>query len=245
MAGALLLVGSIPLDTVEQVFRTIGEPLGRYLAYMPDGEVGDRRYRIDGIAYRVLNGHLEIETLRRPAPDENGVERWRPQGIHDQFWFRVKPGVGAVRFGDPGWRLGYTKDAVNSYFVFQQLKKEGVLPEALKFQISLPLTYSAVTLFFPEPEDHARIVPGFTAALRAEVAKMIELIPADDLAIKWALAVALAARPVGLGHSAECRGCRLGAPRRFPSSADTGFRGGRVFRTAARSPGGRREGIFG
>jgi len=54
MAGELLLVGSIPLDTVEQVFRTIGGPLGPYLAYMPDGEVGDRRYWIDGIAYRVL-----------------------------------------------------------------------------------------------------------------------------------------------------------------------------------------------
>jgi len=189
MPGELLLVGSVPLDTVEQVFRAVGEPLGPYLAYMPDGEVGDRRYWIDGIAYRVLNGHPEIETLRRPAPDENGVERWRPQGIHDQFRFRVKPGVGAVRFGDPGWRLGYTKDAVNSYFVFRQLKKEGVLPEALRFQVCLPLTYSAVTLFFPDPEDHARIVPGFTDALEAEVAKMIELIPPDDLAIQWDLAV--------------------------------------------------------
>jgi hypothetical protein len=189
MTGELLLVGSVPLDTVEQVFRTMGGALGPYLAYMPDGEVGDRRYWIDGIAYRVLNGHPEIETLRRPAPDENGVERWRPQGIHDQFRFRVKPGVNAVRFGDPGWRLGYTKDAVNSYFVFRQLKKEGVLPVALKFQVCLPLTYSAVTLFFPDPEDHARIVPGFTAALRAEVAKMVELIPPDDVAIQWDLAV--------------------------------------------------------
>ena len=36
--------------------------LGPYLAYMPDGEVGDRRYWIDGIAYRVLNGHPEIDT---------------------------------------------------------------------------------------------------------------------------------------------------------------------------------------
>jgi len=97
MTGELLLVGSVPLDTVEQVFRTVGGPLGPYLAYMPDGEVGDRRYWIDGIAYRVLNGHPEIETLRRPAPDENGVERWRPQGIHDQFRFRVKPGVREVR----------------------------------------------------------------------------------------------------------------------------------------------------
>jgi hypothetical protein len=189
MAGELLLVGSIPLDTVEQVFRTVGAPLGPHLAYMPDGEVGDRRYWIDGIAYRVLNGHPEIETLRRPAPDADGVERWRPLGIDDQFRFRVNPGVARVRFGDPGWRLGYTRDAVNAYFVFRQLKKEGVLPEGVRFQVSLPLTYSAVTLFFPEPQDHARIVPGFTAALRAEVAKIAELIPPADLAIQWDLAV--------------------------------------------------------
>jgi hypothetical protein len=77
MAGDLLLVGSIPLDTPEQVFRRVGGPLGPYLAYMPDGEVGDRRYWIDGIAYRDFNGHPEIETLRRPAPDANGVESWR------------------------------------------------------------------------------------------------------------------------------------------------------------------------
>ena len=46
MAGQLLLVGSIRLDTVQQVFRRVGEPLGSHLAYMPDGEVGDRRYWI-------------------------------------------------------------------------------------------------------------------------------------------------------------------------------------------------------
>ncbi|MBO0735898.1 MAG: hypothetical protein J2P48_04935 [Alphaproteobacteria bacterium] len=189
MTGDILLVGSVPLDTVEQVFRTVGRPLGPFLAYMPDGEVGDRRYWIDGIAYRVLNGHPEIETLGRPAPDQNGVEQWRPQGIHDQFRFRVKPGVETVRFGDPGWRLGYTKDAVNSYFVFRQLKKEGVLPAALRLQVCLPLTNSAVTLFFPDPADHVRIVPGFTAALRAEVAKIIELIAPAELAIQWDLAV--------------------------------------------------------
>ena len=110
MSNQLLLVGSMPLETVEQVFRTVGGGLARHLAYMPDGEVGDRRYWIDGIAYRVLNGHPEIETLRRPAPDADGVERWRPLGVHDQFQFRVKPGVQHVRFGDPGWRLGFTRN---------------------------------------------------------------------------------------------------------------------------------------
>ena len=149
MGGDLLLVGSIPLDTPEQVFRRVGGPLGPYLAYMPDGEVGDRRYWIDGIAYRVFNGHPEIETLRRPAPDANGVESWRPLGMHGQFQFRVRPGVAQVRFGDPGWRLGYTKDAVGSHFVFRQLQKEGVIPQGVRFQVCLPLTFSAIGLFFP------------------------------------------------------------------------------------------------
>ena len=189
MGNELLLVGSMPLDTVAQVFRTVGGALGRYLAYLPDGEVGERRYWIDGIAYRVLNGHPEIETLRRPAPDAEGVERWRPLGVHDQFQFRVKPGVRQVRFGDPGWRLGYTRDAVNSYFVFRTLRQQGVIPAHVRFQVCMPLTYSAVTSFFPDPEDHARIVPGFTAALRAEVARMVEQIPPDDLAIQWDLAI--------------------------------------------------------
>jgi len=188
MSDELLLVGSIPLETAEAVFRRFG-PLGAHLAYLPDGEIGDRQYWVDGIGYRVLNGHPEIETLKRPAPDENGVERWRPLGLHDQFRFRVKPGVAKVRFGDPGWRLGYTRDAVSSYFVFRQMKKDGVIPAAVRFQVCLPLTYSAVTSFFPDPEDHARIVPGFSEALRAEVAKMVELIPPEDLAIQWDLAI--------------------------------------------------------
>ena len=126
MRDELLMVGSIPMETAEQIFRTFGPALGDWLPYMPDGEIGERRYWIDGLAYRVLNGHPEIETLKHPAPDENGIENWRPRGIHDQFQFRVKPGVKRVRFGDPGWRLGYTRDAVNSYFVFRQLKRDGI-----------------------------------------------------------------------------------------------------------------------
>jgi hypothetical protein len=189
MHNELLLVGSIPMETAEQVFRVFGSELGEWLAYLPDGEVGDRRYWIDGIAYRVLNGHPEIEVLKRPAPDEDGVEQWRPRGTHDEFQFRVKPGVSKVRFGDPGWRFGYTRDAVNSYAIFRLLKKDGVIPEHVRFQVCLPLTYSAVTSFFPDPEDHARIVPGTNEALRAEVKKMVELIPAKELAIQWDLAV--------------------------------------------------------
>ena len=189
MAGKLLLVGSIPLDTPAEVFHAFAPALGQWLDYLPDGEVGERRYWIDGLAYRVLNGHPELETLARPAPDADGVEQWRPQGIHDQFRFRVKDGVDQVRFGDPGWRLGYTRDAVNSYFVFRQLKKDGVIPAHVRFQVCMPLSYSAVTSFFPDRKDHPRIVPGITSALRAEVEELVRHIPPGELAIQWDLAV--------------------------------------------------------
>jgi hypothetical protein len=188
-AQDLLLVGSLPLETAEEVFRIFGAALGRWLPFLPDGEIGDRQYWVDGLAYRVLNGHPELETLKRPAPDENGVEQWRPRGLHDEFQFRVRPGIKKVRFGDPGWRLGYTRDAINSYYIFRQLKKEGVIPTHLRFQVCLPLTYSAVVSFFPDPADHARIIPGFTDALRTEVQKLVEKIPASELAIQWDLAV--------------------------------------------------------
>ena len=40
MSKDLLLVGSIPLDTVPDVFERFGKPLGQHLTTIPDGEVG-------------------------------------------------------------------------------------------------------------------------------------------------------------------------------------------------------------
>ena len=189
MKNALLLVGSIPLETPEEVFRTFGPSVGPSLAYMPDGEVGDRRFWIDAVAYRVLNGHPQLETVGRPAPDEHGADTWRPQGDHDQFKFRVVPGVDDVTFGDPGWRLGYARDAIGSYFVFKTLKKEGTIPDHVRFQVCLPLTYSTLGLFVPDEADLLKVAPGMTKALKAEVENIAAHIPAAELAIQWDLAI--------------------------------------------------------
>ncbi len=189
MANDLLLVGSVPLETAEEVFRAFGPTLGPSLAYIPDGEINDRRYWIDGIAYRVLNGHTDLETVRRPKPATDGRESWRPMGRDDQFQFRVRPGVSRVRFGDPGWRLGYTRDAIASYFVFRQLRKEGVIPAHVRFQVCMPLTWSCIGAFFPDPDDRGKVAPGMTEALADEVAKIVEKIPPEDLAIQWDLAI--------------------------------------------------------
>jgi hypothetical protein len=185
MERNLLLVGSIPLDSVEEVFGTFGGSLGPSLKTIPDGEVGPRRHWISKIHYQVLSGHPELETLRRPRP-EDGIERLNPRDASDSWQFKVKDGVEYVRFGDPGWRLGYARDAVNSYFVFKTLREKGVLDQHLRFQVSLPSVNSALPpRIFPNPADIAKIRPGFADALAAEISVIVKKIPNNDLAIQW------------------------------------------------------------
>ena len=185
MAKDLLLVGSVPLETVEEVIRMFGTPLGSYLQSMPDGEIGHRRWWVLRLSYQVFNGHPQLETINRPAFD-NGVERLVPRNVPDMWRFKVRPGVDVVRFGEPGWRLGFTKDAINSYFIFKTLRKEGAIPEGVRFQVSLPLVNSVVSLAtFPDPVDLPRVRAGYEEALAAEIVKMVEKIPPKDLAIQW------------------------------------------------------------
>ena len=159
--------------------------LGKFLFAMPDGEVGPRRHWISRVHYQVLAAHPELEVVQRPAPDENGVERQFPRNASDAWWFKVKDGVSQVRFGDPGWRLGYARDAINSYFVFRVMKEQGVLPPHLRFQVSIPMVNSVLPpRIFPNRKDLDRIRPGYQAATRAEIAMIVDKIPAKDLAIQ-------------------------------------------------------------
>jgi hypothetical protein len=183
--NALHLVGSIPLDTPKDVFETFGKTLGPHLACCPDGEVGLRRHWISRVHFQVFAIHPDIETIQRPAP-EDGVERLMPRSAADSWRFRVRDGVEQIRFGEPGWRLGFARDAVNSYFVFRTLKEQGVLPPHLRFQVSMPMVNSAAPpRLFPDARSCALVREGYALALEAELAKIVEKIPHRELAIQW------------------------------------------------------------
>lgn len=185
MGNKLLLVGSVPLNTVEDVMQTFGGALGQYLPALPDGEVGERRSWVNRLCYLIFNGHADLETLRRPKPVD-GVEQLLPRTRDESWQFKVRPGVERVRFGNPGSRLGYARDAVSSYFVFRTLREKGILPADLRFQISIPMVNSVVRpLYFPDPKDLDRVRPGFEESLAAELAVIFERIPHRDLAIQW------------------------------------------------------------
>ena len=181
----LLLVGSIPLETSTEVFDMFGAPLAPYLATMPDGEVGHRRHWISRVHFEVLVAHPDLEVVAHP-PAQNGVEQLFPRDATESWKFKVRDGVDQVRFGDPGWRLGYARDAIASYFMFKTYKEQGKLPPGMRFQVSMPLTNSVLPpRIFPDLTDLDKIRPGYTEALAAELDKIVEKIPHDELAIQW------------------------------------------------------------
>lgn len=191
MAKDLILVGSVPYDTAQEVFETFGAGLGDHLAAVPDGEIGPRKHWISKVHFQVMAAHPEFEVLRHPAP-ENGVERQNPRNAGDSWLFRVKDGVEQVRFADRGWRLGYARDAVNSYFVFRTLRERGVLRDDIRFQVSIPSVNSVIApRVFPEPGDLEKIPPGYEDAVMGELETILEKIPGDDLAIQWDCATEL------------------------------------------------------
>ena len=208
---------------------TFGGALGPYLPAVPDGETGERRSWIMRLSYQVFNGHIDLDTIKRPRR-VNGVEQLMPRGNDDVWQFKVRDGVDVFRFGNPGYRLGYAKDAANSYFVFKTLREKGVLPQDVRFQISIPMVNSVVRpAIFPDPHDLEKVRPGYEEALAAELDAILATIPHKDLAIQWDCAWEVSAVYEGLeGYPAEREIATHVAPigrlsKKIPDDVDIGF----------------------
>jgi ubiquinone/menaquinone biosynthesis C-methylase UbiE len=164
------LVGSIPLGSADEVFRTVGAALGDRLRRIPDGETGARA---DWIVwqYPVLSSRPEFE-VAPPAPD---FYRALPR-------LKVRDGASAedIQLGS----LGYAGAAESSFRTFRQLKRDGVIPAGCRFQVSLPTPLGPVSAFIA-PENQAELEPVYEAAMLAEIAQLLELVPHDQLAIQW------------------------------------------------------------
>ena len=176
--GSVHLVGSVPLDSAEAVFRTCSQELGTHLRSLPDGEVGDRIMWVTFQAYRVFHEHPDLVTLQQP---QHGKEPWMPGGMTDLWNFTIKDGVEDLQFTD----LKYASTAVNSYQTFCRLREAGTIPDSIRFQVCLPAPLSGASWFFQQPGDLDRLIPAYQAGMIREVEKMLTQIPAHDLAIQW------------------------------------------------------------
>lgn len=165
------LVGSIGLDSVEDVFKTVGRTLGRRLKRVPDGEQGPRRLWIS-FQYPFL---LASPFLR---PDPGGAAR-KNSGFR---LLVLADGVAPdeLRFGE----LGYAREARASYQDFLTARERGDLPKHVRFQVCLP-TPMAVIRGFCIGKDVAAIERAYEAAMIREAEAICRAIPHRDLCIQW------------------------------------------------------------
>src|SRR5262245_59775518 len=176
MAQALL-VGSINLATVEEVFDAVAREAGDSVQRVPDGEIGPRN---DWIFAQV--GRLATNPGLEAAADNSPGNEYKVAPS-----FRIKAGVEP---DDVEFDLGYADAALESYAVFRRFKEDGRLGPMVRFQVSLP-TQLAVVFPFIDPQDQARIGPKYERALASEVERIAAHIDADELAVQWDVSVVM------------------------------------------------------
>lgn len=185
------LVGSIPLSSSEEVFRTVASAIGDQVQRIPDGETGPARSLWVQCQIPFFLGHPQLEMVE-PDPDHPGRERCariRSGGIYSSTTTelfkgraRLRPGVAAdeVRFDN----LGYADWALESWETFARLQEERIVPLSVRFQVCLP-SPRVVPAILALPEVLGVVMRAYGEGLRREVARIVSVVPPDRLAIQW------------------------------------------------------------
>jgi hypothetical protein len=166
----VLLLGSIPLASAEEVFEAVSLELGKFVKRIPDGETGPRSLWI------VCQG----EPMKNSQGLEVGGERQLQGGIRNPR-YKIREGLKPedVKFS----RLGYAHNALDSYKIFKRLQGLGKIPTQVRFQVCLPTPLAVVYAFFIASEVR-RIWPFYERRLLEELDEITRAIPHGDLAIQ-------------------------------------------------------------
>ncbi len=176
--GIVHLVGSIPLDDAENVFRTVAGAVPDHLARLPDGETGER---IGWIRFmqEMLANHPDMEE----DPDTPPLKwtQWDGVLLREIPQYRFKPGsdVSAATFNTP-----YSDEAIASFELFGKLQDDGVIPSGTKFQISIP-TPLAPGYNYVAPGAQDDFIEVYTRHVVETVERISAALPNDRIAFQW------------------------------------------------------------
>jgi hypothetical protein len=129
---------------------------------------------------------------RHPAFEPSGETFQLHAALQRQHTrYRLKPGasIADVRFDN----IFYADHAIKSYAVFAELKRQGVIPAQVKFQVDLVPAHSVIWLYVQE-DLHPAVDRLFNDAVIREIDKIAAAIPHDQLAIQFDIASAVFAR---------------------------------------------------
>ena len=173
----LLLVGSLPADSTESALRAGAELFSDMVFALPDGETGPRRAWVGYERERLCRPLPELE-LVRDTESSTGI----PRHAYETPVFKIREGAKQLHW-DSWPRID---DAIASYEVFRQLRKEGVIPPHLRFQVGLPFPSSALNaLKWNFRSDYSVAGPAFEDLALRELKRLTKAIPPADLAIQW------------------------------------------------------------
>lgn len=167
------LVGSVPLDSAEEVFRTVCGIVGDHVRRVPDGETGPRRLWISYQLERLLE-HEAFEQGPPAMPDAPPTVRLR-EGVDPE----------SVEFDD----LGYASVLRESFDTFDRLQSEGVIPSGVRFLAALPTPLANIWAWLGQDPNIAVLAPRYEEAMHREVSQLVEYVPHDRLAVQWDVCV--------------------------------------------------------
>ena len=175
--AGVLLVGSVPYDNSQQVFKNVAIILGKHIGRIPDGETGERTNWIDW-QLEILKQNKNLELVSNDTYEYTQVTM-----------VSLREGCDSknLQLGS----LGYSDAAINSYEQFKTLKSSGEIPQHCRFQVCLP-TPLATTHVYVTPSLQADFAPQYEAGLLGELNEILDVIPGNELAIQWDTAVEFA-----------------------------------------------------
>ena len=160
MSHQVHLVGSVPLPDARTVFSTVSAALGPHLKSIPDGETGER---LDWITW------LEPLFARHPAFEPSGETFQLHSALarqHTRYRLKAGASMSDVRFDN----IFYADHAIESYAVFAELKRQGVIPAPVKFQVDLVPAHSVIWLYVQE-DLHPAVDKLFNDAVLREIGR--------------------------------------------------------------------------
>ncbi|MEC8890102.1 MAG: hypothetical protein VX426_00030 [Chloroflexota bacterium] len=172
------LVGSIPLENPEEVFRTVSAKFGDNIRRIPDGETGER-HRWIYWQRTMLESHQSVCVDEDVEPFS--LYQWDGKLLRTSQLLRFKSGV------DPNaviFETGYDKAAISSYQVFCRLKQQGVIPPETLFQVTLP-TPIAIGFMYWSPNSREQFLKIYEKSLLKALYAILDAIPHDSLCIQW------------------------------------------------------------
>src|SRR3954453_16398658 len=137
------LVGGLKADDAEAAMRTTAGILGRHLHALTDGETGERSQWI----------WFQIGKLTAIDGIEMAGTHGTPDAEKEDYAvfpaLSVDPSVTEL----PIRSLGYADEAEASYAIFRRLREDGVVPEGVRFQVSIPTPYASVVAWIREQDQ--------------------------------------------------------------------------------------------